>query len=115
MSDFTWLQVHAFRLQRHFLGQPDRPEDLLDVVSGTCGMQAQVMSAAQLALRARSNGVAVSEIERALWQDPRLGEGLEYARYASLAPCQRAPALCSRTEASPLKTRTTLDGAVWPR
>ena len=50
MSDFTWSQVHAFRLQRHFLGQPDRPEDLLDVVSGTCGIQAQVMSAAQLAI-----------------------------------------------------------------
>ena len=69
MSDFTWSQVHAFRLQRHFLEQPDRPQDLLDVVGGTCGIQAQVMSAAQLALRARSNGVAVSEIERALWQD----------------------------------------------
>lgn len=67
-----WSQVHAFRLQRHFLGQPAQANDLLDVVSATCGMQAQVMSAAQLALRTRTRGLTASEIERALWQDRTL-------------------------------------------
>lgn len=72
MSSITWPQVHAFRLQRHCLGQSDQPKDLLDVVSATCGMQAQVMSAAQLALRARIRGLTAPEIERALGQDRTL-------------------------------------------
>ena len=91
MSDFTWSQVLAFRLQRHFLGQPDRPEDLLDVVSGTCGIQAQVMSAAQLALRARSNGVAASEIERALWQDRVLVKVWSMRGTLHLLPARELP------------------------
>ena len=72
MSSVTWSQVHAFRLQRHFLGQPASAGNLLDVVSATCGMQAQVMSAAQLALRTRIHGLTAPEIERALWQDRTL-------------------------------------------
>ena len=72
MSNVTWSQVHAFRLQRHFLGQPAQANDLLDVVSETCGMQAQVISAAQLALRTRIRGLTAPEIERALWQDHTL-------------------------------------------
>lgn len=72
MSSVTWPQIHAFRSQRHFLGQPALTEDLLDVVSGTCGMQAQVMSAAQLALRTRIHGLTAPEIERALWQNRTL-------------------------------------------
>lgn len=72
MSSVTWSQVHAFRLQRHFLGQPAPAGNLLDVVSATCGMQAQVMSAAQLAMRARIRGLTAPEIERALWQDRTL-------------------------------------------
>ncbi len=72
MSDFTWQQVHAFRLQRHYLTQPAPSVDLVDVVSCTCGMQAQVMSAAQLALRARIPDLSPQDIERALWQDHTL-------------------------------------------
>ena len=72
MSSITWPQVHAFRLQRHCLEQSDQPKDLLDVVSATCGMQAQVMSAAQLAMRARLRRLSSPEIERALWQDRTL-------------------------------------------
>ncbi|MYB76676.1 MAG: winged helix DNA-binding domain-containing protein [Chloroflexi bacterium] len=72
MSNITWSQVHAFRLQRHFSGQAALSGNLLDVVSGTCGIQAQVMSAAQLALRARIHGLAAPEIEHALWQDRTL-------------------------------------------
>ena len=69
MRDCTWSQVHAFRLQRHYLGWPAQPGDLLDVVSGTCGIQAQVMSAAQLALRSRIGALSIRDIECALWQD----------------------------------------------
>ena len=66
MSDFTWQQVHAFRLQRHYLARPAPSENLLGVASSTCGLQAQVMSAAQLALRTRTSAVSVQDIEQAL-------------------------------------------------
>ncbi len=72
MSSVTWSQVHAYRLQRHHLVKPAPAGRLLDVVSASCGMQAQVMSAAQLALRARMRGLSAPEIERALWQDRTL-------------------------------------------
>ena len=69
MNGFTHAQVHAFRLKRHHLERPAQPGKIRDVVSDTCGIQAQVMSAAQLALRVRSLGLSVAAIERALWQD----------------------------------------------
>lgn len=69
MRDVSWAQANAFRLRRHCLSPSALPDALLSVVSGTCGMQAQVMSAAQLALRVRVPGILISEIERALWQD----------------------------------------------
>lgn len=72
MINISWSQVHAFRIQRHSLGQPAPKEDLLDVVSGTCGIQAQVLSAAQLAMRARIHGLTAPEIEHALWRDRNL-------------------------------------------
>lgn len=72
MTTVTWPQVHAFRLKRHYLNVAAAPQTLLDVVERTCGIQAQVMSAAHLALRARHRTVTMSAIERALWQDHEL-------------------------------------------
>ena len=51
---------------------PPRQEDLLYVASSTCGLQAQVLSAAQLALRARTSALSAQDIEQALWQDHTL-------------------------------------------
>lgn len=72
MDKVTWPQVHAFRLDRHFLSETATPQRLQDVVEGTCSMQAQVMSAAQLALQARQQAITATTIERALWQDRKL-------------------------------------------
>lgn len=69
MTTVTWPQVHAFRLRRHYLSVTAAPQTLMDVVERTCGIQAQVMSAAHLALRTRHRTVTMSAIERALWQD----------------------------------------------
>ncbi len=59
--------IHAFRMQRHhFL---DRSSAALTQVSGdVCGIQAQVMAAAEMALWARMNGLARAEISAALWE-----------------------------------------------
>ncbi len=65
----SWDQVHAFRMARHHLGRPAPRSELAHVVADVCGIQAQVMVAAQLALRVRVRGLTLSDVERALWQD----------------------------------------------
>jgi hypothetical protein len=52
----TWPQVHAWRLQRHFAGG-----STVDVVRRLCGVQAQVMSAAELAVAVRHKDPAPEE------------------------------------------------------
>ena len=91
MSDLTWQQVHAFRLQRHYLARPAPSGDLLDVASSTCGLQAQVMSAAQLALRARTSAVSAQEIEQALWQDHTLVKVWSMRGTLHLLPARELP------------------------
>lgn len=68
----TWAQVHAFRMARHHLDCPVSKSLLVQAVADACGVQAQVMTAARLALRARVHGLTIEDIERALWQDRSL-------------------------------------------
>ena len=68
----TWSQVHAFRLARHHLDRPAPRTQLAQVVADSCGVQAQVMAAAQLALRVRVRGLALEDVGRALWQERSL-------------------------------------------
>ncbi len=65
----TWNQVHAFRTARHHLDRPVPRAQLVQAVADACGIQAQVMAAAQLALRVRVRGLTLEDIDRALWQD----------------------------------------------
>ncbi len=65
----SWDQVHAFRMARHHLDRPASKAGLAQVVADACGIQAQVMAAAQLALRVRVRGLTLEDVERALWQD----------------------------------------------
>ena len=67
-----WDQVHAFRMARHHLDRPAPRSQVASVVADACGIQAQVMAAAQLALRVRLRGLTLEDIERALWQERTL-------------------------------------------
>ena len=67
-----WPQVHAFRISRHHLDRPAPKAQLARIVADVCGVQAQVMAAAQLALRVRVRGLTHEDVERALWQDRSL-------------------------------------------
>lgn len=60
-------QIAAFRLRRHHLLQRSKA-DLVAVCADVCGVQAQVMSSAQLALWARVPNVARAAINSALWE-----------------------------------------------
>ena len=79
--DVTRSQVHAFRLRRHHLDRPASRADLVAVVRDTCGVQAQVPSAAALALRARVRGLRPEDVRRALEEDRSLARGWT-VRYA---------------------------------
>ena len=65
MIRVTWPQALAWRLRRHELDPPGRlpaPE----VVRRLSGVQAQVASSAELAIRVRSDAVRAGDVARAL-------------------------------------------------
>ena len=62
----TWEQVAAFRLARHHLSERAPGKALLTVARDMGGAQAQLLSAAQLSLRARVRDLKNIHIERSL-------------------------------------------------
>ena len=66
-----WSQVSAFRLRRHHLASKSQA-DLAEVARDVCGVQAQVMSAAEIALWARNHALTAAAIRSALWKDRAL-------------------------------------------
>ncbi|MFQ5708743.1 MAG: DNA glycosylase AlkZ-like family protein, partial [bacterium] len=63
----TQTQVAAFRLARHHFVDGNQA-DLTTVSQDVCGVQAQVMSAAQMALWARLHDLTRAELHSALWE-----------------------------------------------
>ena len=72
MVSLTWPHVNAWRLSRQHLLQRAERGKLLEVVSNLGGVQAQVMSAAEMAGGARVDGLAPADIQNALWRDRSL-------------------------------------------
>lgn len=72
MTALKWQQVHTWRLAQHGLAPRFTGRDIMQAVERTGGIQAQVMSAAELALCTRVDGLAPHEVRAALWQDHTL-------------------------------------------
>ena len=70
-AELTWAQVHAFRLARHHLTQRKPKKDLARVVGDIGGVQAQVMSAAELQVAVRVD-CKVDDVRAALWKNKTL-------------------------------------------
>lgn len=70
----TWPQVRAFRLRRHHLAPRGSPGSLVTVVRDVCGVQAQVMAAAETALWARVQDLDPQEVRAALEQERSLAK-----------------------------------------
>ena len=68
--EISWQQALAWRMKRHLLDPVGRMR-VADVVSRLCGVQAQVASSAELAIRVRRETSRRGEVERAL-RDGRL-------------------------------------------
>jgi hypothetical protein len=67
MTDLTWAQVLAWRVRRHHLAERAPHAQALAVVEEICGLHAQMMSAAELALWARVAEVMPDDVREALW------------------------------------------------
>jgi len=61
--ELSWEQVRGFRLTRSL----DGSGGVSETARRLCGVQAQVMSCAELALAARVDGLSVDEVRDALW------------------------------------------------
>ncbi len=72
MTRLKWRQVHAWRLSQHCLSPRLARRDLVKAVMRTGGIQAQVMSAAEMGIWARAEGVAREDVQAALWRDRTL-------------------------------------------
>lgn len=68
----TWRQVTAWRLSQHCLSSRLQRRHFVSAVARTGGIQSQVMSAAELALWARVDGLLPQDVHSALWQDRTL-------------------------------------------
>ncbi len=63
----TRAQVNAWRLSKHHLDKRASKKDLVKTVSDLCGVQAQVLTYAALALWARVDGITREDVLDALW------------------------------------------------
>jgi hypothetical protein len=71
MQSVTWEQVLAWRVRRQFLESPAQAS-VSDIVARLAGVQAQVASAAELAVAVRQSAPSPRAAERALWDDRTL-------------------------------------------
>jgi hypothetical protein len=69
--EIAWPQVHAFRLHRHHLDGRAPKKELANVVGDIGGVQAQVMSTAELQVAVRVD-CKVEDVRRALWEERSL-------------------------------------------
>lgn len=72
MISLTWEQVHAWRLEQLCLVPRLDRGSFIRAVERVLGVQAQVMSAAELSIGARVDGLTREHVQRALWQDRAL-------------------------------------------
>src|SRR5260370_30155308 len=72
MTALNWPQVHTWRLSQHGLSPRFSSQDFVGAVMRTGGIQAQVMSAAELALCTRVEGLSPYDVQAALFQDHTL-------------------------------------------
>ena len=110
MESITWRQVAALRMRRQHLLAPAPHTRLVDVVREHVAIQAQVMSSAELSLRARVRGLRRDDVRDALWQDRSLVKTWAMRGTLHLVAASEVPELVRG-----LGTRLGWQSAVWLR
>ena len=72
MISLNWRQVNAWRLSNQNLTHRLQPGELIQAVGQSLGVHAQVMSAAELAIGARVDGLSPQDVQSALWKERTL-------------------------------------------
>lgn len=72
MISLTWEQVLTWRLEQQYLAPRLDRRNFIGAVERVLGVQAQVMSAAELSIGARADGLTREHVQQALWQDRTL-------------------------------------------
>ncbi|GLV60097.1 hypothetical protein KDH_69200 [Dictyobacter sp. S3.2.2.5] len=72
MTALQWHQVHAWRLAQHGLSPRFSARNFMQAVTRPAGIQAQVMSAAELAVCTRVERCSPRDVQAALWQNHTL-------------------------------------------
>ena len=70
--ELSWTDVAAWRVRRHRLDERAPADRLIQVVDELCGVQAQVMSSAELTLWARLESLDPDAVAAALWEERTL-------------------------------------------
>ena len=72
MIALRWDQVNAWRLKQQHLSERADRQHMLEVAKALNGLQAQVMSAAELQLWARVENLTPADVQDALWRERTL-------------------------------------------
>ncbi|HEX6685480.1 MAG TPA: winged helix DNA-binding domain-containing protein [Candidatus Limnocylindrales bacterium] len=104
MLEMTWEQACSRRLARHALIEPD--ESLAEVAGRVCGVHAQVMPAAEVALGVRTAGVTRKDVRAALWEDGTLVKTFGQRGTIHLYPVGELSVWMSALSAAPEPSRS---------
>jgi hypothetical protein len=89
--NLTWKQVNTWRLSQQSLTHRLPHLELVEAVRSTMGVHAQVMSAAELAIAARVDGITSPDVQSALWRDRTLVKTWMIRLTSYLFPTQDFP------------------------
>ncbi len=104
VAELSWPQVHAFRMARHHLLLRAPRRDLTKVVGGIAGVQAQVMSAAELQVCVRVSA-STGDVRRALWNERTLVKTWLMRGTLHLVPAVDLPLYTAAMRTRWIKTR----------
>ncbi len=108
MVRLTWAQVNNWRVVRHHLARRAPREQLAQVVGDVCGIHAQLMSAAELSIWARVEGVTPDDVRKALWEQRVLVKTWCMRGTLHLLPASEYPIYLAA-----LKTRQAYRSKAW--
>jgi hypothetical protein len=103
----SWAEVCARRLQRHRLATPSpdaRPADVVRAMGGAA--HAQVMSAAELSIGLRTNGITRADVRHALWTGRELVKTFGPRGTVHLLPARDLPMWVGALSAAPPPAHT---------
>src|SRR5690349_1531593 len=108
MLKLTWGQAAAWRVRRQHLEKRAPAGSMLAVASRLCGLHAQVMSSAELAVWARVENAKRGEVQSALWERRTLVKTWAMRGTLHLLPSAELPMWHSALGTSPRYLRPLL-------